>query len=221
VAGTIYGLNHYADFPSEWLEWHGHDDFYKALINSATAWLYGCSAVNATVLGVGERTGNAPLEGLVMEYLALRGHDADVDTTVITELARYMRDVVRYEIPPRQPFVGAHFNTTLAGIHADALEKDKRIYSIFDTERLLGVSPGIRVSDKSGRAGIAYWINLNLELADEDKTTKSDPGVEAMCSDVAEQYAKGRVAVISDQELLQLVIKHIPRLADKARPKLP
>ena len=44
VPGIIYGLNHYAGYPSELLEWHGHNDFHKALINSSTAWLYGCSA---------------------------------------------------------------------------------------------------------------------------------------------------------------------------------
>lgn len=58
VQGIIYGFRYYAEVPSEQLEWHGHNDFYKAVVNSATAWLYGCSSVNTTLLGIGERTGN-------------------------------------------------------------------------------------------------------------------------------------------------------------------
>ena len=62
VNGIMYGLNHHAGVPSEWLEWHGHNDFYRALTNSTFAWLYGCSGINGTLLGIGERTGNTPIE---------------------------------------------------------------------------------------------------------------------------------------------------------------
>ena len=73
VPAIIYGLNHFAEFPSELLEWHGHNDFYKAVVNATTAWLYGASAVNTSLLGIGERTGNTPLEAMVMEYAQMRG----------------------------------------------------------------------------------------------------------------------------------------------------
>ena len=60
VAGIIYGLQQYSDVPSKCLEWHGHNDFYKAVVNASTAWLYGACAVNCSLLGIGERTGNIP-----------------------------------------------------------------------------------------------------------------------------------------------------------------
>ena len=63
-----------AGVPGELLEWHGHNDFHKVLVNAATAWLYGCSGANGTLLGFGERTGNAPIEGLIMEYIGLTGN---------------------------------------------------------------------------------------------------------------------------------------------------
>src|SRR5208282_750983 len=50
------------------LEWHGHNDFHKVLANATAAWLYGCMYANGTILGYGERTGNPPLEGLLMDY---------------------------------------------------------------------------------------------------------------------------------------------------------
>ena len=71
--GILYGLNKHAEVPSEWLEWHGHNDFYRGLTNASHAWLYGCSAANGAWLGIGERTGNTPIEALVMEYLQFRG----------------------------------------------------------------------------------------------------------------------------------------------------
>ena len=57
VPGIIYGLTTHAGVPSELIEWHGHNDFYKAVNNSTTAWLYGASGVNCSLFGIGERTG--------------------------------------------------------------------------------------------------------------------------------------------------------------------
>ena len=50
VQGIVYGLKHYAEIPEERLEWHGHNDFNKAVVNSSTAWLYGCSSVSTTLM---------------------------------------------------------------------------------------------------------------------------------------------------------------------------
>ena len=103
VPGIIYGLRHYADVPSEQLEWHGHNDFYKVVSNAATAWLYGCSSINCSLLGIGERTGNCPLEAMAVEYESLRGETAGMDLTAITEIADYMEREIGIEISPRQP----------------------------------------------------------------------------------------------------------------------
>ena len=125
VPGIIYGLKHYSDVPSEMLEWHGHNDFYKAVTNATTAWLYGACAVNCSLLGIGERTGNVPLEAMVIEYASLRGSLDGMDATVITEIAEYFKRHMGYKIPPMTPFVGKNFNVTRAGIHADGLLKDE------------------------------------------------------------------------------------------------
>ena len=137
VAGIIYGLQTYSDVPSELLEWHGHNDFYLAVANASTAWLYGASAVNCSLLGIGERTGNVPLEAMVMQYASLRGSMDGMRPEVITEIADYFKHEIRYDVPAMTPFVGANFNTTKAGIHADGMLKDEEIYSIFDTKKIL------------------------------------------------------------------------------------
>lgn len=201
VAGIVYGLRHYADVPSDMLEWHGHNDFYKAVVNASTAWMYGAGAVNCSLLGIGERTGNVPLEAMVFEYASLRGSFDGMDPTVITEIADYFRNEIGYNIPEMTPFVGRNFNTTRAGIHADGLLKDEEIYNIFNTKKLLNRPAGVAVSKTSGLAGIAYWINENYGLEGVDALDKRDPIVAELKEWVDGEYAGGRVSALSNHEL--------------------
>ena len=201
VAGIIYGLQHYSDVPSEHLEWHGHNDFYKAVANGSTAWLYGASAVNCSLLGIGERTGNIPLEAMVFEYASLRGSMDGMDPTVITEIADFFEKEIGYEIPAMTPFAGRSFNSTRAGIHADGLMKDAEIYTIFDTEKLLNRPATVEISKTSGLAGIAYWINQHYRLADREQLTKHDSIVAELKDWVDRLYEGGRQTVISRKEM--------------------
>ncbi|MCI6502834.1 MAG: 2-isopropylmalate synthase [Clostridia bacterium] len=201
VPGIIYGLQHYSDVESEMLEWHGHNDFYKAVCNASTAWLYGACAVNCSLLGIGERTGNVPLEAMVFEYAALRGSLDGMDTTAITDIAEYFKKEINYKIPPMTPYVGKNFNVTRAGIHADGLLKDEEIYNIFNTQKILGRPATVQVSKTSGLAGIAYWINQNYNLTESEKIDKKDPLVIQMKQWIDAEYEDGRVASLSTSEL--------------------
>lgn len=201
VPGIIYGLQHYSDVPSEMLEWHGHNDFYKAVANASTAWLYGASAVNCSLLGIGERTGNIPLEAMVFEYASLRGSLDGMDPTVITEIADYFRHEIGYQIPDMTPFVGRSFNITRAGIHADGLMKDEEIYNIFDTAKLLNRKPTVMIGKASGLAGIAYWINDHYRLNAENAVGKKDDLVVALKEWIDRQYEDGRQTSLSVHEL--------------------
>ncbi len=202
VPGIIYGLTHYAGFPSERLEWHGHNDFYKAVSNSSTAWLYGCSSVNCALLGIGERCGNTPLEAMVMEYASLRGTTDGMDTTVITEIADYFKNEMGYNIPPRTPFVGRDFNVTKAGIHADGLMKDEEIYNIFNTEKLLNRPAQVTIDSHSGLAGIAYWLKNNCPDEEAQSVDKKSPIVQHMKDIIDHEYESGRTTTMSNTELL-------------------
>ena len=216
VAGIIYGLQHYSDVPSEMLEWHGHNDFYRAVANAATAWLYGASGVNCSLLGIGERTGNIPLEAMVFEYASLRGSLDGMDTTAITEIADYFRQEIGYKIPPMTPFVGKNFNVTRAGIHADGLLKDEEIYNIFDTEKLLGRRPTVMLGKNSGLAGIAYWINENYALPATAALDKKHPVVLRLKEWIDAEYRDGRQTALSPAEIEE----KIEEFSDGALPRL-
>ena len=210
VPEIFYALIHYGGVPSEQLEWHGHNDFHKALVNGMAAWMYGCSSVNGALLGFGERTGNTPVEAMLIDYISLTGNDAGIDTAAITEVAEYFRRELGFPIPANYPFVGSEFNSTSAGIHADGMMKNEEIYNIFDTTKILKRPMGVIITDKSGVAGIAHWVNSHLDLDAEKKIDKRHPGLAKVNKWVVEQYELGRTTSISHDELLEKAKKYLP-----------
>jgi citrate (Re)-synthase len=212
VPKLILGLRRECGVPSECLEWHGHNDFHKVLANATAAWLYGCMYANGTLLGYGERTGNPPVEGLVMDYISLKGANG-LDTGVITEIADYFENEIGYRIPPNYPFVGREFNSTRAGIHADGLLKDEEIYNIFDTGKILRRPPRVAVDKTSGTAGVAWWINSYFKLKGATQVGKQADGVRKITDWVDHQYSARRNTSISDEELAALVRLHLPEIA--------
>jgi len=199
VPRLVAGMIRDAGVPGELLEWHGHNDFHKVLINPVTAWLYGCSACNGSLLGIGERTGNTPIEGMIIEHAQLNGQSNLVKYPVITEIADYYRDKIGYRIPDNYPIVGKAFNTTSAGIHADGLLKSEEIYSAFDTLKILNRPPMVAITDKSGAAGIKHWIEGRYRI----DVAKDDPRLLSIRDKVDAQYEGGRTTSISDAEMVQ------------------
>ncbi|MHC4116031.1 MAG: 2-isopropylmalate synthase [Planctomycetota bacterium] len=187
--------------PSEWLEWHGHNDFHKVEVDAATAWLYGCCAANCAIFGNGERTGNPPLEALVVEHAQLKGMVEGVNYAAITELAEYAEKELSLEIPQNYPLVGRDFNVTRAGIHADGLLKNEEIYNCFDTRKLLGRSAGVAITDKTGAAGIKHWIEARYET----EIPKHDPRIARVKDRIDAEYAADRVSSISDEEMFRWI----------------
>lgn len=214
IPKLIYKMIHDCGVPNDRLEWHGHNDFHKVHVNAATTWLYGCNAVNTTLFGFGERTGNPPLEGAIIEYIGLKGTNNGIDTRVITEIAEYYMENIGAEIPAFYPFVGRNFNVTRAGIHADGLSKDERIYNIFDTGKLLNRPPKVMITDKSGVDGVALWVNEFLGLKGESKASKT--AVVKIARWVRDQYdVHGRITAISEEELIEQVKIHLPEYFNK------
>lgn len=215
VPQIINGLIKYGGVPSEYLEWHGHNDFYNVVSNATTAWLHGCSAINTSLFGIGERTGNCPLEAMIVEYGQIRGNVKNMNLKLISEIGQYFEGEFKYSIPPRTPYVGSEFNVTRAGIHADGILKDEEIYNIFDTEKILGRPIIVAVNEHSGHAGIAAWVNTYYRLKDLDKIDKKDERINVIKDWVDKQYETGRSTVMKSEELELITKKIIPQLSTK------
>ncbi|RKY07616.1 MAG: 2-isopropylmalate synthase [Planctomycetota bacterium] len=202
VPKLIAGLRQ-AGVPAEWIEWHGHNDFHKVQANAFAAWLYGCCAANTSIFGVGERTGNPPLEAMVVEHAQLRGTNPKVNYAAITELADYAQKELGFDLPGNYPLVGHDFNVTRAGIHADGLLKNEEIYNCFDTLKLLGRPIGVAITDKSGAAGIKHYIEDKYAI----DIAKHDPRVVAIKEKIDAEYTADRVSVISSEEMDKWIIE--------------
>jgi len=198
VPKLVHGLRQIG-VPSECLEWHGHNDFHKVQVNAAAAWLHGCCAANTAIFGCGERTGNPPLEALVVEHAQLKGMTKGVNYNAITELAEYARKELGFEIPRNYPLVGKDFNVTRAGIHADGLLKNEEIYNCFDTQKLLSRPIGVAITDKTGAAGIKHWIEARYDI----EIPKHDPRITQIKDRIDAEYAADRVSMISDEEMFK------------------
>ena len=213
-------LNKALGVPSEWLEFHGQNDFHLGVANATSAWLYGASLNNCTLLGIGERAGNIPLEAMIFVYSMIKGTFDGMNTKVIKYITEYYEKELNYKLPDYYPIVGKNFNVTRAGIHADGLLKNPEMYLPFDTEELLDSPPRVMISEHSGLAGIAFWINTFFRLKDKEKVSKDDPTLKNIQDEVVKQYQEGRVTAMLDEEVLALVKRYMSNIWDKYKDRI-
>jgi isopropylmalate/homocitrate/citramalate synthase len=145
----------------------------------------------------------------VAEHVGFTG-ESGLDLKVLVEIADYMRDACGVPIAANYPLVGDECFTTRAGVHIDGLLKDPETYLAFDPTAVLGRPIGVVVSDKSGVAGIAWWVNQHLGLSGTDRLAKSHPGIRALFDALTAEYANGRTEDPTDQELEVLAQTYLP-----------
>jgi 2-phosphinomethylmalic acid synthase len=190
---------------AEDLEFHPHNDAHLVVANSLSAVRAGCAAVNGTLLGKGERTGNAPLEGVLLHLIGMgffprRQPDFRALLTVADLYAGMGQGV-----PAQYPLYGKDAHRTRAGIHADGLNKFWWMYAPFDVPRLLGRPLEVSLSRESGLAGLVFAIrqHTGVELA------KDDPRLLELAAWASAEFEAGRQTAIEWEEIE-------PRLAPPA-----
>lgn len=153
------------------LEFHGHDDLGLATANTLAAIKAGATHASVTVIGLGERAGNAPLEEVAVALKQLYGCDTGVVLSQLENVASVVAAAAARAIPLNKAIVGEHVFTHESGIHVDGLLKDQRTYQALDP-RLLGRSNRIVIGKHSGLAAItALLAELQLSAsADEAKS---------------------------------------------------
>ncbi len=213
-------LNKALGVPSEWLEFHGQNDFHLGVANATSAWIYGASLNNCTLLGIGERAGNIPLEAMIFVYAMIKGSFDGMNTKVIKFITEYYERALNYKLPNYYPIVGKNFNVTRAGIHADGLLKNPEMYLPFDTEELLASPPRVMISEHSGLAGIAFWINSFFGLKEKETVSKDDAALKIIQDEVVKQYQEGRVTAMLDEEVLALVKRYMPNIWEKYKERI-
>ena len=186
---------------SEDLEFHPHNDTHLVVANCLAAIQAGCAVVNGTLLGTGERTGNAPLEAVVLHVIGmgLMG-DPLPDFTALNDMARELEELGR-PLAATYPLYGRDAHRTRAGIHADGLNKFWWMYAPFDVPRLLGRPLEVSLTADSGLAGLIFVVRQHTgrELA------KDDPELLRVHAELARQFEAGRQSAVEWEEVRDLL----------------
>ncbi|WFU80396.1 homocitrate synthase [Bradyrhizobium sp. CIAT3101] len=150
------------------LEFHGHDDLGLATANTLAAIKAGATHASVTVIGLGERAGNAPLEEVAVALKQLYGCDTGVVLSELENVAALVAGAAARTIPLNKAIVGAHVFTHESGIHVDGLRKDRRSYQALDPQ-LLGRSNRFVIGKHSGLSAITALLSeLQLSVSDEE-----------------------------------------------------
>jgi isopropylmalate/homocitrate/citramalate synthase len=182
--------------PSD-LEFHPHNDTGLIVANSLAAIRHGCGVINGTCLGKGERTGNAPLELIVLHLIGM-GYYADCqpDFTVLIELGElYTR--LGQPVADKYPLYGRDAHRTRAGIHADGLNKFWPMYAPFNVPKLIGRSLEVSLTKESGLAGLIFVARQQLR----EEFDKKDPNIQAAHEWMLRQFDQGRQTAVEWEEI--------------------
>lgn len=196
------------------LEFHGHNDFHMVVANHLSAWVYGASLSNCTLLGIGERAGNCPLEAMAL-YHAQLTENSPLNLWALKE-ARDLFTSMGFHVPTFYPILGENAFRTKAGIHIDGLLKNPAIYLPFDPEGVLGIPYTIEITPYSGRAGLVYWLVKKAGIGDWF-SLKRDPRLDEAYQEMLAMFEDGRTEPLNDEEVLNLLKKYFFELAEGIR----
>jgi len=153
------------------VEMHTHNDFGMATANALAGVRAGANYIGVTVIGLGERAGNAALEEVVMALKHIYGIDLNFKTEMFRELAEYVSRASGRELPAWKAIVGDNMFAHESGIHADGALKNPKTYEAFTPEEV-GLERQIVIGKHSGTAAIRakfaeYGIHLTKHQAEE------------------------------------------------------
>ncbi len=183
------------------LEFHPHNDTWLVVANCLAAIRAGCCVINGTLLGKGERTGNAPLEGVLLHLLGM-GYFADAppDFTALNALVD-LYAAMGEAVPPKYPLYGRDAHRTRAGVHADGLNKFWWMYAPFNVPELLGRPLEVSLTKESGVAGIIFLIHQHLG----QKLVKDDPRVQTVAAWLTDAFEHGRQTSVEWEEIAPII----------------
>ncbi|HSM14048.1 MAG TPA: LeuA family protein [Thermoanaerobaculia bacterium] len=184
------------------VDWHGHNDRGLGVVNCFAAAEAGADRIHGTILGIGERVGNAQLDQILVNFELLGWSRRNV--APLARLGKLVSDATGVPIPDTYPVIGKDAFRTQTGVHAAAILKAKakgdawlanRIYSGIPAE-MVGRKQEIEVGPMSGQANVVYWLQ--------------DHGIEPADELVQEIFAAGKqsASTLAEAEILEICRRH-------------
>ena len=207
VVGAVRDLIRRKGRPEVLLNWHGHSDRGLAVANSLAAAEAGADVLHAAGIGIGERSGNTPMDQLLvnLKLLGRWRHD-------LSHLSRYVSlvsEAVDVPVPRNYPVFGSDAFRTATGVHAAALLKARRegdraledvVYSGVPAH-LFGLEQEVELGRMSGKSNALYWLRR-----------RGLPEGDALVEDLVRAAQRSPV-VLSTAEILAVVRAHYPELS--------
>jgi len=172
--GATYFTKKVKERISKPLEIHFHSDFGLGVANTINAVLAGGEVIHSTVLGIGERAGNAPMEEVVLGLLALYGIDVGLNYRKMNELSKLVQQLSGAQVPSSRPFIGEGAYSIESGIvtgwYNNIFAVDPTTVFPVNPEFVGHDSPKILLGKKSGLDNVNIWSRkLNIELTEAEK----------------------------------------------------
>ena len=182
------------------IDWHGHNDRGLGVTNAIYSLEYGADRVHGTILGIGERVGNAALDQILLN-LSLLGELPGRDLSRLLELCNLVSKATKVAIPNQYPLAGADAFRTATGVHAAAIIKAEKKGHAFLADRIYsGVPAGlfgreqeIEIGPMSGESNVTYWL--------EKRGLAAEPGLAKRIL----AHAKGGDHILSESEIRAVI----------------
>ncbi len=163
---AIAAVRKLTDLP---IEFHGHNDLGLATANTLAAIEAGAAAVSVTVMGLGERAGNAALEQVAVALETLFGQTSRIHLPALNDLGALVARCSGTDLPRSQPIIGKDVFTHESGIHVDGMLKSRDCYEALSPQKL-GRRHRFVLGKHSGLASLRHELDyLGLELREDEQ----------------------------------------------------
>ncbi len=151
------------------LEFHGHNDLGMANANTLCAMQAGANCASVTVNGLGERSGNAALEELIMALKYSLGVPMPYNTSKFQELSQFVAKASGREIHPMKPVTGDMTHKHESGIHTNSILKNAQTYELYSAKEIGKTNSGFVFGTHSGSAAIMHFFHSkSLPITKDD-----------------------------------------------------
>ncbi|MDX1296256.1 MAG: homocitrate synthase [Sulfurimonadaceae bacterium] len=182
------------------IEMHTHNDYGLANANALSGIDAGAVSVNTTVIGLGERAGNASFEQISMALKHLYGETRDIDAAAMKNLVTSVADAAGMDLAPNAPIVGEHIFAHESGVHADGMMKNGKAYEPFAAEEV-GCQREFPIGKHSGTGTVLYHLKQMGITGDKNTLRKLLPRIR--------EIVTSRKRVLNDMELMSLYRENV------------
>ncbi|MBI2602623.1 MAG: 2-isopropylmalate synthase [Deltaproteobacteria bacterium] len=184
------------------IDWHGHNDRGLGVTNALVAAVDGgVDRIHGTCLGIGERSGNASMDQILINLFLLDMYQGE-KLKLLNEYCHFVSRTYEMPIPRNYPAIGADAFRTATGVHAAAIIKAQKkdqshwladyVYSSVPAEKL-GGEQIIEIGPASGKSNVIYWLKKRGYEPDSDRVNR------------VFEFAKQADHILTESEILNLI----------------